>query len=191
MFDPLNKNFRINYLIIIIILLINYNYWSIKNLYLVKIIKFNINKNNNSNFIYYNLIFFTILIINLINIIPIIYSISHNIIFILNLTIILWLITINFAIINNFNIIFLNLSPNKTSLILILIINLIEFNRLIFSILSISIRLIINIIIGHLIFYILSIKILIYIYIIIEIFIIIIQSYIFITLNIINFNNIK
>ena len=156
---------------------------------ITKIIKFN--SKNNSNYIFFNLIFYLILSINLINILPYIYSNSHNISFTLNLTLILWLTTIIFVYINNFNIIFINLSPNKTSLNLIIIINLIEFNRLIFSIISISIRLIINIIIGHLIFFIISIKFIIYLYILIEIFIIFIQSYIFITLNLINLNNIN
>lgn len=194
-FDSNILNIPINIIIITIILIIKINtnlYWTINKLIKInknKIFKFFIKNKNNKPIIEIFIplsVFLTT--INLINLIPNIISTSRIINFNLSITIALWIniITIN---IKNYKTIIINITPKNTPKEIIWIINVIEINRIIFQILSLTIRLSINIILGHIIIIIINKTIIIIIYIIIETIIIIIQSYIYITLNILNFNN--
>lgn len=69
-------------------------------------------------------------------------------------------------------------------------INIIELNRFFIQILTLALRLIINIILGHIIILLVNNFLLIYFYLIVELLIIIIQSYVFFILNLLNSNNI-
>lgn len=197
-FDSNIYNIPINKVIILTIILtstINHNTWVNKNkkTFIINKIYLIIKKSNKNNFclieIFTNLA--TILItINLINLIPNIISISRIITNNVVITIILW---INIIIINfkNIKVIIINISPKNTPIFIIWIINIIELNRIMFQIISLSIRLSINIIIGHIIINLINKTLTIFIYLPIELFVILIQSYIFITLNIINFRNLN
>lgn len=197
-FDSNIFNIPINKVIILTIILtstINHNTWVNKNkeTFIINKIYLIIKKSNKNNFclieIFTNLT--TILItINLINLIPNIISISRIITNNVVITIILW---INIIIINfkNIKVIIINISPKNTPIFIIWIINIIELNRIMFQIISLSIRLSINIIIGHIIINLINKTLTIFIYLPIELFVILIQSYIFITLNILNFRNLN
>lgn len=187
MFDPLNRTIMLNYKLPLLLFLINYSFWtSNKFMILFKLIRLKFNKSQNSLWFAISKL---ILIINIINLVPSIFSNTHNIIFVLNLVLILWFVSVIAGINNNFNVMFMNFTPKGTRFFMIFMINTIELNRLLFMILSLSIRLMINMIIGHLIVSIINNTLMILLYIIVEFIVIIIQTYIFITLNIININN--
>lgn len=128
--------------------------------------------------------------INLINIIPNIFYLTRNLTITLNLSFFFINIYLFFNFINNKNIFFINLTPKNTPTILIFFINLIELNRFFIQIITLSIRLIINITLGHIIIRIINRFFPIIIYLIIELIIIIIQTYVFYILNLLNSNNI-
>jgi len=185
-------NIIINILILLTIMKINKIWINKKFRYIInKIIKNIIENKNNKPIIK---IFVTtriiIVLINIINLIPNIISITRIIRINLSITITIW-ITIIIINIKNKKVIIINISPKNTPIAIIWIINIIEINRIIFQIISLTIRLSINIILGHIIIILIKKIVPIIIYIIIELLIIIIQSYIFITLNLLNFNNVN
>lgn len=194
-FDPIIWNQPINlYINFIFIIIIINNYWKIKiinNQLLINFINWiNLNKNFKSLYLLFFSLILLLITLNIFNLLPNYISLTNQLNFNINLTLIYWFIII-ISIITNYNIFFINLTPKSTPLLIIYFINLIELNSLLFQILSLSIRLCINIIIGHIIIYLRNLILFIYLYLIIEFFIILIQSYIFITLNLLNWTNIN
>lgn len=169
------------------------NKFNLINYISVLIFKENINNNffiNKTLFNIFNSILIIFLLTNLINIFPNIFYISRNIMFSLNFSFFFIIIYLCFNLINNYNIFFLNLTPKSTPIFLIFFINIIEINRFFIQIITLAIRLIINIILGHIIINLINNISLILIYLTIEIFIIFIQSYVFYILILLNSNNI-
>lgn len=200
LFSPFDVNLTQNFIPLtwpfIVIILIRFNLKTFNNIKLNSLIKLfsskSINPYNprlNSIILLITSTLTLVLILNSINLIPFYMSPTRNLIFNLSLTITLWRTNYILLTINNKNIIFINLTPSNTPTPLIIIINIIELNRFFFQIISLSIRLTINIIIGHIIISISQNFYLSRTQLTIETFIIIIQSYVFFILNLLNFNN--
>lgn len=150
-----------------------------------EIYNYNIINNIGILLIYYSLIIY-LLYTNLSNLIPFIYYISSNTIFTLSLSLTIIIINTIFIIYNNNNILFMHFVPSNSPLILLTFNVIIEFTRYLIRIITLRIRLSINISLGHLITTIFS-KITL-IYLIYELIVILIQSYVFFILNIIYYN---
>lgn len=204
-FDPSTNiiNIPFNWLITTsIIIILNLNFWfnsnyltntinSINNTLYKEFKKIIINNHKFLIIIYISL-FLMILFNNLISLFPYIISITSHLIINISLSLPLWIRFFIYFWINYTTLIFKNIIPQKTPLILIPLIICIETIRLIISPFTLTIRLTANIITGHLILTLiriirfnLTIKFIIilffiqFIFLLIEIFISVIQSYIF------------
>ena len=96
-------------------------------------------------------LFFYIILNNFISIFPYIFNCSNHIIFSLLFALSLWISFIIFGWLNNYNHIFIHLTPKGTPEILIFFIVIIEFIRNLIRPITLSVRLSANIIAGHLI----------------------------------------
>lgn len=104
----------------------------------------------NFNIIFFLSIFLLIFINNFIGLFPYIFTRSSHLIFALSFSLPLWIRLILFGWINNINFIFAHIIPQRTPIILIPFIVIIETIRNIIRPITLAIRLTANIIAGHL-----------------------------------------
>lgn len=157
-----NSIFEINWISsITIIIIIPLNFWKFPSKLILIINKINIilhkeikiilkTKFNFLNCLYFVSIFLLISINNLIGLFPYIFTNSSHIIFSISLSLPIWINLIIFGWINNTNFIFSHIIPQRTPIILIPFIVLIETIRNIIRPITLTIRLTANIIAGHL-----------------------------------------
>lgn len=211
-FDPSTSiNFSINWIILItLILIFNWSYWIIPSRFNIIWIKLNnlifneitnLTKNKNKlNLIIFLRLFYFIININFIRLIPYTFTLTRHINFNLSISLTLWITFILFGWIKNTNHIFTHLVPLNTPILLISFIVLIETIRNLIRPWTLAIRLSANILAGHLLLSllrssienflnILPIIILIQnLLFILEISVAFIQSYVFIILTLLYFN---
>jgi len=214
-FDPTTNNniFRFNWLsIIIFIIFIPKLYWIFSsriifllNFFSIKLtieFKNNFSNSNFKSFFLYVSLFWFILYNNILGLYPYIFTATRHLSLSLSLSLSLWLIFILFGWINSYNRIFSHLVPLGTPLLLSSFIVLIETIRNIIRPITLAVRLSANIIAGHLLLsllsninetfsslFIISCPILILL-LCLEYAVSIIQSYVFITLLSLYFNEI-
>lgn len=210
-----SNNLSLNWITIIWpIIIFNWTYWLIPSRFniiwiiLIKFIynefKILTNKNNQFNLIIFIRIFYIIININLIRLIPYIFTPTRHIRFNLRLSLRIWIRFIIFGWINNTKHIFIHLVPLNTPTLLIRFIVLIETIRNFIRPWTLSIRLSANILAGHLLLSLLgsSIQNIIIIYLpliiiiqnillLLEISVAFIQSYVFSILSLLYFNEIN
>lgn len=161
-FDPIiNIIFSLNWLIIFIpILIFFYLYWLIPrriNIIWIKIInllfkefKLISSKKYESNILIFIRLFFYIILLNLLSLIPYIFTITSHISFNLSLSFTLWLRFLIYRLYKMPKKFFIHLVPLNTPIILIYFIVLIELIRNLIRPWTLSIRLTANLIAGHL-----------------------------------------
>lgn len=211
-FDPCTSiSLSINWTILIFsIFLFNWSYWLIPSRFnliwniLINLIlnEFNLltKKKNKSNLIIFLSLFYLILILNFLRLIPYTFTLTRHINFNLSLSLTLWFSFILYGWIENTKHIFAHIVPLNTPILLIRFIVLIETIRNLIRPWTLAIRLSANILAGHLLLsllrssienisYILPIIIIIQnLLLILEISVAFIQSYVFSILTLLYFN---
>nr|YP_010624555.1 ATP synthase F0 subunit 6 [Matsucoccus matsumurae]WBG67625.1 ATP synthase F0 subunit 6 [Matsucoccus matsumurae] len=201
-FDPYLYKIPMNWMFIMIIMMLLFNkFWNINNqnlilmLILYKMLNKEIKTQNNKMFINMTILFINLMIFillnNLMNIMPYMFYMSSNLNFTISMSLNLWMNYFIYIFINNYKILLMNFMPMNSPMIISFMLIIIEMFSNFIRFLTLSMRLMINMMISHIFINLFNNFLLNMFYMMMELPIMIIQSYIFYILNIMYLNELN
>nr|WRQ20333.1 ATP synthase F0 subunit 6 [Matsucoccus matsumurae] len=201
-FDPYLYKIPMNWMFIMIIMMLLFNkFWNINNqnlilmLILYKMLNKEIKTQNNKMFINMTILFINLMVFillnNLMNIMPYMFYMSSNLNFTISMSLNLWMNYFIYIFINNYKILLMNFMPMNSPMIISFMLIIIEMFSNFIRFLTLSMRLMINMMISHIFINLFNNFLLNMFYMMMELPIMIIQSYIFYILNIMYLNELN